>query len=91
MVLETEQPLVAYDWCGSEINVGTRVIWHNGKWGLGSVETISRSSYSDEVYLGVRWEAREKHWDQGRIGKVSYSVRPDNCTVWPVQDEDERE
>lgn len=87
MVLETEPPLTAKDWRGKEIKVGTRVMWHNGEWGIGAVTKISRDYYG-EILLGVRWDERSSTWRKSSVGKATYSIRGRNCVVWAIQEED---
>ena len=76
------EDLVATDWRGNEIKVGTRVIWRNNGWGIGKVVAVRREMYSRSLLLSVLWE--ERYSDHTRIGNTGHGIRPYHCTALPI-------
>lgn len=84
---ETEQPqLFATDWRGNAFNVGTRIVWHNGNWGVGKITRVY-SDYRGRALLSVMWEARGSEWKKDKVGSTTHNIWTYHCTVWPVQDD----
>jgi hypothetical protein len=81
MVLDADVPLVAHDWRGQEIKIGTRILWRNR--GIGKVVAIGPDYYG-HMMLDIQWEERTA---RDRVGKIGKGINPDHCTVWPVQNE----
>jgi hypothetical protein len=86
---------VPHDWLGSEIAIGTRVIWRSSKtWGVGTVTALRReyvagapgvrTSEMDEWVLDIAWELKQPYMEMAAepSTEVGKRIRIENVTVW---------
>jgi len=77
--MEPKTATKAWDWLGTEITPGSRVIWRND--GIGVVKEVYRRDFGKGPLLDIEWE--RKRW-RNVDRKIGVGVSPYHVTALPL-------